>query len=149
MVRTGLFAGCVILSAALGSTIGTARRQDPPPTRNKFIVELEKAIAGREQQPAEQVFKNIQTFKGRPAISVLRVMELAFVANLGVDCAYCHETGRWESDDKRTKVITRGMWTLRGSAQEEIRKLTGKTDVSVTCYTCHKGQAIPSFAPGR
>jgi hypothetical protein len=31
-----------------------------------------EAIAGREQQPAEQVFKNIQTFKGRPAIGVLR-----------------------------------------------------------------------------
>jgi hypothetical protein len=141
--------GALCIGLAFSTSMVLISQETQPPLRNMFIVGLEKTIAGREKQPAEQVFKNIQTFKGMPAISVLRIMEMAFVANLGVDCAYCHDTDRWESDVKRTKPIARGMWALRSSAQDEIRKLTGKTDVPVTCYTCHKGQAIPSFAPGR
>jgi len=143
----------LIVVSTLALTIGVVAivaGQDPTQTpRNKFVVELEKQIAGKEQQPAEQVFKNIQTFKGRPAIGVLRIMELAFVANLGVDCSYCHDTERWDSDAKKPKQIARGMWTLRATAQDEVRRITGKTDVPVTCYTCHKGQPIPSFAPAR
>ena len=143
----------LIVVSTLALTIGVVAivaGQDPTQTpRNKFVVELEKQIAGKEQQPAEQVFKNIQTFKGRPAIGVLRIMEMAFVANLGVDCSYCHDTERWDSDAKKPKQIARGMWTLRATAQDEVRRITGKADVPVTCYTCHKGQPIPSFAPAR
>ena len=46
-----------------------------PPQRNRNILALEKQIAGKEQLPAEQVFENIQTFKGMPAIQVLQIME--------------------------------------------------------------------------
>jgi hypothetical protein len=117
------------------------------PERNPAILALEREIAGREQTPAEQVFKNIQTFKGMPAIRVLRIMEQAFVPNLGVECTYCHVDREWASDDKRTKVTARGMWTLRAEVQELVRKVTGKADATVTCYTCHKGAAKPTFAP--
>ena len=110
---------------------------------------LEAAIAGREQQPAEQVFKNIQTFKGMPAIRVLRIMEQAFVPNLGVPCTHCHVDKEWESDTKPTKAVARRMWTLRAKWQEEVREATGNAQATVTCYTCHKGQAKPAFAPGR
>ena len=134
----------VLMCASAGAAQGTQ-----PPPRNKSALELEMQIAGREQQPAEQVFKNIQTFKGMPAIRVLRIMEQAFITNLGVECAHCHDTEQWESDAKRQKVIARGMWTMRATAQDEVRKLTGKSDVVVTCFTCHKGQPIPTFAAGR
>src|SRR4030095_2213180 len=138
-----------ILALTIG-VVAIVAGQDPTQTpRNKFVVELEKQIAGKEQQPAEQVFKNIQTFKGRPAIGVLRIMEMAFVANLGVDCSYCHDTERWDSDAKKPKQIARGMWTLRATAQDAGGRITGKADVPWTCYTCHKGQPIPSFAPAR
>lgn len=142
----------IVTISTLGLTIAAASvvGQDPPQvSRNKFVLDLEKQIAGNEQQPAEKVFKNIQTFKGRPAIGVLRIMEMAFTANLGVDCSYCHDTERWESDAKRPKQVARGMWTLRATTQDEVRRITGKPDVPVTCYTCHKGQPIPAFAPAR
>ena len=42
------------------------------------LAELRKAIAGKEQAPAETVFKNIQLFKGMPAGRVLRIMELGY-----------------------------------------------------------------------
>lgn len=149
MKTTWYLSWCAAGVAVIGSLTVSADQTNAPQQKNPFIEQLEKSIAGREQLPAEQVFKNIQTFKGRPAISVLRVMELAFVANLGVSCSHCHDTARWESDEKRAKPIARQMWNLRESTQEQVRKITGKADVPVTCYTCHKGQAIPSFAPGK
>ena len=108
---------------------------------------LEAAIAGREQQPAEQVFKNIRLFKGMPAIRVLRVMEQAFVPNLGVQCTHCHVDTDWAADAKPAKDVARGMWAMRGRLQDEVRATTGNTQAVVTCYTCHKGQPKPAFAP--
>ena len=127
-----------------GASAGPVAQSRPPE-----IVALETSIAGREQLPAEQVFKNIQTFKGMPAIRVLRIMEQAFVPNLGVTCTHCHVDKEWESDTKPTKGIARNMWTLRAQWQAEVRKASGNAEAVVTCYTCHKGQAKPAFAPGR
>jgi hypothetical protein len=127
---------------------------DPPPSGtasapapNPNIATLEHAIAGREQQPAEQVFKNIRIFTGMPAIRVLRIMELAFTANLGVGCDHCHTPGEWDSDAKREKEVARRMWGIRSKVQERVRKLAARPDVPLTCYTCHKGQAVPEFVP--
>lgn len=144
-MKTNLTASVGLLIIAGVATSGG--QQQPAPPRPAHIAELEKLIADRANEPAEQVFKNIQTFKGMPAGRVLRIMEMAFVPNLGVECTHCHVEGQWELDDKPTKKIARGMWTLRASVQDQVREMTGKTDVAVTCYTCHKGQAKPSFAP--
>jgi hypothetical protein len=126
----------------------TAAAQEPAqPQRNRNILALEKQIAGKEQLPAEQVFENIQTFKGMPAIRVLRIMEQAFTPNLGVNCNHCHVPRQWASDEKPTKNVARRMWTMRAEWQEEVRTASGNPDAVVTCYTCHKGQAKPAFAP--
>ena len=117
-----------IAVVSLPVLVAAAVVQQTPAPRNKHVEELERLIAGKEQQPAEQVFKNIQVFKGMPAIRVLRIMELAFVPNLGVECSYCHTTGEWESDSKREKGIAREMWTLRGDIQQKVRQIKGKDD---------------------
>lgn len=85
--------------------------------------------------------------KGMPAIRVLRIMEQAFTPNLGVGCTHCHQSGQWASDDKPAKNIARRMWTMRAAWQEDVRKATGNADAVVTCYTCHKGEPKPAFAP--
>lgn len=118
-------------------------------SKHPEIVALEASIAGREQQPAEQVFKNIQTFKGMPAIRVLRIMEQAFVPNLGVTCSHCHVEKEWNSDAKAAKEVARNMWVLRARWQDDVRKASGNPEAIVTCYTCHKGQPKPAFAPPR
>jgi hypothetical protein len=120
-----------------------------PAQKNPEIAALEEQIAGKEQLPAENVFKNVQTFKGRPAIGVLRIMEQAFVANLGVECSYCHVDKQYESDDKKTKGVAREMWIMRAKWQDEAREASGNPKAVVTCYTCHKGKPKPEFAPGR
>jgi hypothetical protein len=142
-----MFALMFVLAALYQSDGRAAQAPQPQPARLAQVVALEQSIAGKEQLPAEQVFKNIQTFKGMPAIRVLRIMEMAFVPNLGVECTYCHVDGHWESDEKRPKTVTRSMWTLRADVQEQVRTITGKADVPVTCYTCHKGSPKPAFAP--
>ena len=147
----------VLLFSNVMSTTPLAQDPPPPPTlaaqaqpaqqRNPMIVRIEQEIAGKEQLPAEQVFKNIQTFKGMPAGRVLNIMEQAFVPNLGVRCNYCHVAGQWASDEKAPKKIAREMWLLRAKVQEEARTASGNPNAVVTCYTCHKGQPKPAFAP--
>ena len=44
--------------------------------QEQAVAEIKAAIAGKENQPAEQVFKNIQMFKGMPAGRVLAVMQI-------------------------------------------------------------------------
>ncbi len=123
--------------------------QQAPSQKHLEIAALEQQIAGKEQLPAEQVWKNIQTFKGMPAIRVLRIMEQAFVPNLGVECSYCHFEKQWDSDEKNPKQVARQMWVMRAEWQEEARKASGNRQAVVTCYTCHKGQPKPAFAPGK
>ena len=86
----------------------------PPQTAIPFdqaqaLAELRKSIAGKENEPAEKVFKNIQLLKGMPAARLLRVMELGYSRSLGVTCTHCHVPGDWEKDDKPTKQIARDM----------------------------------------
>jgi hypothetical protein len=129
---------------------GIITAQAPPQTgKNPYVAAIEEQIAGKEQQPAEQVFKDIRVFKGMPAIRVLRIMEAAFNANLGVNCEHCHAVDDWSSGVKPQRDIAREMWTLRADLQERLRKITGKADLPVTCYTCHKGQPKPAFAPDK
>jgi Photosynthetic reaction centre cytochrome C subunit len=136
------------IAVATSCWSGAIAAQNPAqPPKNAHIAALEKEIAGKEQQPAEQVFKDIRVFKGMPAIRVLRIMEMAFNANLGVDCDHCHAVDDWSSGVKRQRDVAREMWTLRAETQEKLRKITGKADLPFTCYSCHKGQPKPAFAP--
>jgi hypothetical protein len=142
-------AAAALVLATLLVMAGAVRvaAQAPPSQRHPAVAALLQQIAGREKDPAEQVFKNIQTFKGMPARQVLAIMEQAFVPNLGVECTHCHVEGDWASDAKPQKPVTREMWALRAATQEQIRRITGNPKAVVTCYTCHKGQPTPAFAP--
>ena len=62
------------------------------------LAALRKQIAGKEELPAEQVFKNIQIFKGMPAGRLLRVMELGYSRSQGVNCTHCHVAEQWEKE---------------------------------------------------
>src|SRR5690242_9361613 len=59
--------------------------QNPNQENNDQIARavLEK-IAGHENEPAEQVFKNIQSLKGMPAGRLVRVMNMGYSRALGV-----------------------------------------------------------------
>jgi hypothetical protein len=112
------------------------------------LARLREQIKGKEKEPAEKVFKNIQTLKGVPAGRFLAIMEMGFARSLGVTCAHCHAAEKWESEDKNTKQIAREMWALVGRINGELLKtvknLKSETP-TVNCTTCHRGQTKPAL----
>jgi hypothetical protein len=118
----------------------------------KAIADLMAQIKGKEQEAAETVFKNIQMFKGMPAIRVVKIMELGYARSLGVDCTHCHVAGQWEKEDKTTKQTARDMakmlQTINGDLLKNIKNLKGPNPI-VNCTTCHRGQVKPALDLGK
>jgi len=114
----------------------------------KAVEQLKAEIAGKENQPAEQVFKNIKMFKGMAAGRVLAVMQFGYSKALGVDCTHCHVAGEWEKEEKPTKQITREMSdmakTINTKLLKEIKNLKSPNPI-VNCTTCHRGQVKPAL----
>jgi len=126
----------------------TATQSDQPFDQAQALADLRKAIAGREDKPAGEVFKNIQMFKAMPAARLLRVMELGYAKSLGVNCTHCHVAGQWEKEDKPTKQIARDMAAMVGNInQEQLKKIKNlkSADPVINCTTCHRGQTKPAL----
>jgi hypothetical protein len=105
--------------------------------------ELQQRIEGRENEPAEEVFDNIQIMQGMPAERVVRIMTGSFAPALGVRCGHCHVDGDWASDDKEPKRIAREMWRMTGEINEQVSGIIGP-DAQVRCATCHRGSTRPA-----
>jgi len=105
-----------------------------------------RSIAGRENQPAESVFKNIKILKGIPAGRVPAIMNMGFGRSLGVTCGFCHVPGKWDLDDKEEKNTARLMWamvqTINRDYMAKVPNDRGAPPV-VNCFTCHRGMAHP------
>lgn len=112
------------------------------------LAELRKKIAGRENEPAEAVFKNIQFLKGVPAGRLLAVMKIGYSRSLGVNCTHCHVVDEWEKDDKPTKQTARDMAgmvrTINNDLLKNIKNLKSERPV-INCTTCHRGQTRPAL----
>ncbi len=117
--------------------------------QQQALAELKKQIAGKENQPANEVFKNIQLFKTNvPAGRLLAMMEIGYSKSLGVNCTHCHVPGAWEKEDKPAKQITREMvqmtMTISNDLLAKIKNLKSERPV-VNCTTCHRGQVKPAL----
>lgn len=108
-----------------------------------YIAKLEKTIAGKETEPSENVYKNIQSLKGIPAGRLLKIMEMGFGPALGVGCDHCHDVQKWESDEKKEKQIARKMWTMSGNIRKELAVIVNDK-ATINCTTCHRGQVRPA-----
>jgi len=115
---------------------------------DRFVRQMSERIAGRENEPAERVFKNIQWLKGVPAGRLLRIMNAGYSRALGVSCTHCHVAGEWEKDDKPTKNVAcdmaRMVGTINGELLKKIPNLRGENP-TVNCTTCHRGQTKPAL----
>ena len=112
------------------------------------IAKLKEQIKGKEKEPAEKVFKNIQTLKGVPAERLLAIMQMGYARSLGVTCTHCHTPEKWEAEDKPTKQIAREMSamvkTINGELLKNIKNLKSETP-TINCTTCHRGQTKPAL----
>jgi hypothetical protein len=105
-------------------------------------------IAGRENEPAEKVFKNILSLKGMPAGRFVRVMNMGYSRALGVSCYHCHLGWDYSSDEKRPKRAAREMMDMNRIVNEKLhslQNLEGKPEEHfVSCSTCHRGHTDPN-----
>ena len=105
-------------------------------------------IAGRENEPAELVFKNIQSLKGVPAGRLVRVMNMGYSRALGVSCLHCHYGPDYSSDEKRQKRAAREMMAMNKMINDRLQSLEnleGKPEEHVVnCSTCHRGHVDPA-----
>ena len=110
-----------------------------------------RSIAGRENLPAESVFKNIKILKGVPAGRLVNIMNMGFGRSLGVSCGFCHVPQKWDLDDKEEKNTARLMFAMVQTINRDfISKVPvdsgGPTPV-VNCMTCHRGMPRPMGGP--
>ena len=114
------------------------------------IAKLKEQIKGRENEPAEKVFKNITIpmLKGGPAGRLLAVMEFGFARSLGVNCTHCHVPEKWEAEDKPQKQIARDMSAMvariNGEMLKGIKNLSS-ANPTINCTTCHRGEIKPAL----
>jgi hypothetical protein len=126
----------------------TPSQSEKPFDQTQALADLRKAIAGKEDKPAGEVFKNIQMFKAMPAARLLRVMEMGYAKSLGVDCTHCHVAGQWEKEDKPTKQIAREMAAMAANINnEQLKKIKNlkSAEPVINCTTCHRGQTKPAL----
>lgn len=83
--------------------------------------------------------KNLKVLKDDQVGPVMRAMQ----ASLGVACTYCHVQGDFASDENPKKITARHMMEM----VNDINGKFGDQKVHVTCYTCHRGAAMPLTAP--
>lgn len=91
---------------------------------------------------AEDVYANVEIFKGKPAITLLPTM-LAIRSSLGVECSYCHTPHDWAAEDKPQKERARQMLHMLADLNTSSFPGPGK----VSCWACHRGHSKPETLP--
>ena len=145
-----LFCGLALAVFAQSTPPAMPAKQAPEEIaseRDRLAKEVLAAIAGREKEPAEAVFKNIQAFKGVPAGRLVAIMNQGYARSLGVSCTHCHVPEKWDSDEKRPKQAAREMRELTAKLNGELLPLLKNLDSKkpvVNCTTCHRGEVKPA-----
>lgn len=118
--------------------------------RAMHLKKLRDALQGNLKRPSDSVFKNIQSLKGMPAGRVLAIMDIGYSRSLGVSCGHCHNTSKWESDEKPQKQIARDMSVMALKTTALIKEIKGIKSESpaVNCTTCHRGAVKPALDMG-
>jgi photosynthetic reaction center cytochrome c subunit len=106
------------------------------------IPEAEEA-ADPDSPLASEVFKNVKVLSNIKATEFSRLMQAmsTWVAP-EEGCNYCHNPKNLASDEKYTKVVARRMLQMTLKINTEWK--THVAGTGVTCWTCHRGQAVPS-----
>ncbi|MFN3380398.1 MAG: c-type cytochrome, partial [Runella zeae] len=130
-----------------------AREDSLAADRAKYAKMVKEAIAGKEKNNAEDVFKNIKIFKGRPAEQVIGIMENGWSKALGVSCNHCHNVNDWASEEKHDHAIARDMVAMVGKINDDViaalpSYASKERKPRIGCTTCHRGEAHPGRPNG-
>lgn len=109
--------GAVQVARPIASAEGAAAARPPaprrvPPTpmkldtlRREAVAEVMATIAGRENEPAGTVFKNVKLHKTMPAKEFVTMMDEQFGRGLGSNCTGCHMDNKDYASDARKDTI--------------------------------------------
>lgn len=84
--------------------------------------------------------KNLQVLP--PGADIHSTMA-SFREGLGVNCSFCHVQGDFASDEKPNKIIARSMILIVKDVDSKLPEGVA----GITCYTCHRGEAVPKREP--
>ena len=92
---------------------------------------------------ATELHQNVQVLTDLNALEFARLMNAitTWVAP-AEGCTYCHNPTNLASDEKFTKLVSREMLKMTRSINSNWKSHVIET--GVTCWTCHRGQPIPS-----
>jgi photosynthetic reaction center cytochrome c subunit len=129
-----------MMSAAMGT-------DTLAPLRQRAVAAVLQRIAGRENEPAENVFQNVKLLKGVPAGRFLEIMNDGFGHGLGVGCGFCHVPGQFASDERPNKNVARDMITMVNRINGELRGMSNLPDQAprIGCITCHRMARKPEL----
>jgi photosynthetic reaction center cytochrome c subunit len=160
--RGGCWVWMGLLSALLGLTAcertdsvqrgfrGVGLVQEYKPSLVAKVTALNVIPAPEEKEPPDpeapaikEVFKNVEVLNDLTVLEFSRLMQAmsTWVAP-EEGCVFCHNTKNLASDEKYTKVVARRMLKMTRSINTNWKSHVAGT--GVTCWTCHRGQAVPS-----
>jgi photosynthetic reaction center cytochrome c subunit len=156
LATTVLLAGCERPPVQVVQTgyRGTAMEQVYNPRTVAKLVEQNVAPeasppAATEGPRAKDVFQNVKVLGDLSVGEFTRLMtSITNWVSPQEGCAYCHNLQNLAEESKYTKVVARRMIEMTQHINADWQKHVGAT--GVTCYTCHRGQNVPSrvwFAP--
>ena len=97
---------------------------------------------------AGQIYKNVQVLGDLGVAEFARTMAaMTTWVSPEQGCNYCHNPNNMSSDEKYTKVVARRMLQMTARINAEWKSHVQET--GVTCYTCHRGQPVPTYAWAR
>jgi photosynthetic reaction center cytochrome c subunit len=100
--------------------------------------------AGDNSGPkASQIYKNVKVLGDLSAGQFNRLMaSMSIWIAPQEGCLYCHNPANFADDSKYTKVVARRMLQMTQYINTEWKSHVA--DTGVTCYTCHRGNPVPS-----
>lgn len=110
---------------------------------NKLPDPIDKASPDGDK--ATSAYKNVQVLTDLSVEQFNRVMlgMAAWVAPEDQGCAYCHNVNNMADDSLYTKKVARLMVKMTRHINQDYKAHVGNT--GVVCYTCHRGQPVPSY----
>jgi hypothetical protein len=140
-----------------GTPVATGPARRLPPSRDSvaklraaYVTQVMASIAGRENQPATQVFKNVQVLTSLTAGELVHKMDAEYGAAMSWNCVNCHRfapQGNFASDTSTDKRRARFMQQMTDDINKtELPKLYPRDTPKVSCMTCHRGYNEPPSA---
>ncbi|MHA7874932.1 photosynthetic reaction center cytochrome PufC [Roseivivax sp.] len=122
--------------------------ESPDPTIEAYFSQ-EPIPPASEDALAGDLYENVQVLGGVTDANFTRLMN-AMTQWVAPEqgCAYCHANaneGNYADDDLYTKVVSRRMIQMTQNINEFwAGHVNANEEVGVNCYTCHRGQNVPS-----